>query len=104
MLLFNVSKYSAMNPMDIELARTFLAVVTTGSFQGAADGLNVTQTAVSARIRSLEDELGRRVFVRNKAGARLTVAGQLFLRHPMRLFKFGRVRAGKWLCHLAGII
>lgn len=71
--------------MDIELARTFLAVVTTGSFQGASDKLHVTQTAVSARIRSLEDELGRRVFVRNKAGARLTVAGQLFLRHANAL-------------------
>jgi DNA-binding transcriptional LysR family regulator len=78
-------KYSAINAMDIELARTFLAVVDTGSFQNAADRLNVTQTAVSARIRSLEDELGRRVFVRNKAGARLTVPGKRFLRHANAL-------------------
>ena len=71
--------------MDIDLARTFLAVVATGSFQGAAERLNITQTAVSARIRTLEDELGRRVFVRNKAGARLTVAGERFLRHANAL-------------------
>jgi DNA-binding transcriptional LysR family regulator len=74
-----------MNVMDIELARTFLAVVGTGSFQSAADRLNVTQTAVSARIRSLEEELGRRVFVRNKAGARLTIPGKRFLRHANAL-------------------
>lgn len=71
--------------MDIDLARTFLAVVATSSFQGAAERLNITQTAVSARIRTLEDELDRRVFVRNKAGARLTVAGERFLRHANAL-------------------
>ena len=54
--------------MDINVARTFLEVVKTGSFVGAASNLNLTQTAVSARIRALEDQLGRPVFVRNKAG------------------------------------
>ena len=71
--------------MDIDLARTFLAIVATGSFQEAAERLNITQTAVSARVRTLEDELGRQVFVRNKAGARLTVAGERFLRHANAL-------------------
>lgn len=71
--------------LDIDLARTFLAVIATGSFQGAADRLNVTQTAVSARIRTLEDELGRRLFVRNKAGARLTAPGEHFMRHANAL-------------------
>lgn len=67
--------------MDIDLARTFLAVVATGSFQGAAGQLHITQTAVSARIRALETQLGHRLFVRNKAGARLTPAGERFTRH-----------------------
>ncbi|MCC7273706.1 MAG: LysR family transcriptional regulator [Alphaproteobacteria bacterium] len=64
--------------MDIDLARTFLEVVRGGSFVAAADRLHLTQTAVSARIRALEDQLGRRLFVRNKAGARLTPAGERF--------------------------
>ncbi|URD60762.1 LysR family transcriptional regulator [Sphingomonas sp. KRR8] len=64
--------------MDIRIARTFLEVVTTGSFVRAAANLNITQTAVSARIKSLEDQLERPVFVRNKAGARLTPAGEQF--------------------------
>lgn len=64
--------------MDIDLARTFLAVMATGSFQAAAERLNLTQTAVSARIRALEEQLGRRLFVRNKAGAKITAAGQRF--------------------------
>jgi DNA-binding transcriptional LysR family regulator len=71
--------------MNIDLARTFLAVAATGSFHGAAAHLNITQTAVSARIRALEDQLGRKVFVRNKAGARLTAAGEHFTRHANAL-------------------
>ncbi|WP_431271201.1 LysR family transcriptional regulator [Dankookia sp. P2] len=71
--------------MDIELARTFLAIVSAGSFVRAAERLNVSQTAVSARIRSLEEQLRRPLFVRNKAGASLTPAGESFLRHAPAL-------------------
>ena len=67
--------------MDIELARTFLEIVSTGSFIKAADRLHVAQTTVSARVRLLEQQLGRPLFVRNKAGASLTPAGEQFLRY-----------------------
>ena len=67
--------------MDVELARTFLEIVSTGSFLRAAQRLNVAQTTVSARIRALEQQLGRPLFVRNKAGASLTPAGERFLRY-----------------------
>ncbi|MCK1638927.1 MULTISPECIES: LysR family transcriptional regulator [unclassified Bradyrhizobium] len=66
--------------MDIELARTFLEIVSTGSFIKAADRLHVGQTTVSARVRLLEQQLGRPLFIRNKAGASLTPAGEQFLR------------------------
>jgi len=71
--------------MDIGVARTFLEVVKTGSFVSAAAKLNLTQTAVSARIRVLEEQLDRPVFIRNKAGARLTPAGEQFLRFATTL-------------------
>jgi len=66
--------------MDIELARTFVEIVSTGSFIKAAERLHVAQTTVSARVRLLEQQLGRPLFVRNKAGATLTPAGEQFLR------------------------
>jgi DNA-binding transcriptional LysR family regulator len=70
--------------MDIELARTFIEIVSTGSFIRASERLNVAQTTVSARIRSLEQQLGRALFIRHKGGASLTPAGEQFLRHaPM---------------------
>lgn len=64
--------------MDVNLARTFLAVSATGSFIAAAEQLHLTQTAISARVKSLEQQLGRQLFVRNKAGARLTPSGERF--------------------------
>jgi DNA-binding transcriptional LysR family regulator len=70
--------------MDIELARTFIEIVSTGSFVRASEKLNVGQTTVSARIRNLEQQLGRQLFIRHKGGASLTSAGEQFLRHaPM---------------------
>ncbi len=71
--------------MDIELARTFLAIVGAGSFVRAAELLHLSQTTVSARVRLLEEQLKRPVFVRSKAGASLTPAGEQFLRHAPAL-------------------
>lgn len=71
--------------MDIGMARTFLEVVKTGSFVNAAANLNLTQTAVSARIRVLEEQLDRPVFIRNKAGAKMTPAGEQFFRFATTL-------------------
>jgi DNA-binding transcriptional LysR family regulator len=73
--------------VDTELARTFLTVVAAGNFIGAAERLHITQSTVSARIRALEDFLGCVLFVRNKAGTRLTPAGRQFQRHASMLVR-----------------
>ncbi|UTW58752.1 LysR family transcriptional regulator [Kordiimonas sp. SCSIO 12603] len=66
--------------MDITQIRTFLAIAQTGSFIGAANVVNVTQSTVSVRMRTLEDELRVELFERGKRGAILTPAGQKFMR------------------------
>jgi DNA-binding transcriptional LysR family regulator len=71
--------------LDIDRARTFLEIVHSGSFLRAADRLHVTQTTVSARIRTLEEEIGRQLFVRNRNGAQLTPAGREFERFAQSL-------------------
>lgn len=71
--------------MDIEFARTFLAVTAAGNFVGAAQRLHVTQSTVSARIQALESQLGTVLFRRGRGGAVLTQAGQRFLRHAKTL-------------------
>ncbi|MCB1744232.1 MAG: LysR family transcriptional regulator [Gammaproteobacteria bacterium] len=73
--------------MDTEFARTFLTVIKTGSFVGAAAELHVTQSTVSSRIRALETDLGCRLLVRNKAGATLTPAGRAFQQHATKLLQ-----------------
>ncbi|MFZ5780511.1 MAG: LysR family transcriptional regulator [Pseudomonadota bacterium] len=73
--------------MDSELARTFLAVVATGSFVNAAARLHVTQSTVSARIHALERTLGCVLFVRNRGGTTLTAAGRRFQRHATTLVR-----------------
>ncbi len=71
--------------MDIDQARTFLAIAAYGSFLEAARRLHLTQSTVSARIQNLESDLGARLFVRNRAGASLTPAGRRFLQHAKTL-------------------
>lgn len=73
--------------MDVVLAKTFLTIVDTGSFKSAAERLFVTQSAISMRIKVLEDGLGQKLFVRSKNGAELTPAGQQFQRHATALLR-----------------
>lgn len=73
--------------MDIQLARTFLAVAATGNFVGAADRLHITQSTVSARIKTLEQQLGTALFRRGRGGAELTAPGRRFLRHAKSLVR-----------------
>jgi DNA-binding transcriptional LysR family regulator len=67
--------------MDTELLRTFLQVAKTGRFRLAAEQLCLTQSAVSARIKLLESEMGVRLFERNKHGVALTCAGSRLVSH-----------------------
>lgn len=73
--------------MDTEFARTFLAVVASGNFVGAAERLHITQSTVSARIQTLERQLGAVLLKRGRGGAELTPAGQRFLRHAKHLVR-----------------
>jgi DNA-binding transcriptional LysR family regulator len=73
--------------MDLEAVRTFVAAADTGRFQDAANGLAVTQQAVSKRIAGLERELAVRLFTRTARGAELTIDGQAFLPHARALIQ-----------------
>nr|WP_321249043.1 LysR family transcriptional regulator [uncultured Ruegeria sp.] len=64
--------------MQIKALVTFLCVAEVGGFHAAARKLNVTQTAVSARIRAIEDETGKQLFNRGAGGTTLTDFGRQF--------------------------
>jgi LysR family transcriptional regulator (chromosome initiation inhibitor) len=66
--------------LDARQLDALAAVAEQGSFLAAAQSLNVTLAAVSLRIKSLEQSLGRRLLVRGKS-VRATAAGQALLTH-----------------------
>lgn len=71
--------------MDIEQARTFLEIVRCGSLVAAAERLFVSQTAITARVQRLEQQLGCQLFVRSRSGASLTCDGEAFVSYANQL-------------------
>ncbi len=67
--------------MDIELLRTFLEVDRTRHFGRAAENLFLTPSAISARIRQLEELIGVPLFVRQHHNLHLTPAGHRLRSH-----------------------
>lgn len=61
--------------MDLKGLETFIWVARLGGFRAAAERLNTTQPAISARIAQLEDELGQRLFDRDNRRSSLTAKG-----------------------------
>ena len=58
--------------------RCFLQVAATGSFTAAASLLNITPSAASKQVKSLEERLGVRLFNRTTRHVSLTEVGQTF--------------------------
>jgi len=67
--------------MDIDALKTFLEVNRTRHFGQAADNLFLSQSAVSARIRQLEEEVGMPLFTRQRNNIELTPAGKRLLNY-----------------------
>jgi DNA-binding transcriptional LysR family regulator len=65
--------------MDVAALRTVLAVAEAGSVTGAAARLHCVPSAVTARLRALEAELGQPLFVRRPRGMAPTPAGEVLL-------------------------
>ncbi|WP_350334013.1 LysR family transcriptional regulator [Coralliovum pocilloporae] len=75
--------------MNITSLQTFIAIVETGSLVRASERLNVTQSTVTARLKTLEQDLGQTVLNRQKSGITLTPAGT-------KLLRYARVMTGLW--------
>ncbi|MGI9374149.1 MAG: LysR family transcriptional regulator [Hyphomicrobiales bacterium] len=76
--------------MNLTALRTFLAIIEAGSLVRASTQLNVTQSTVTARLKSLEDEVGQTLINRQKSGISLTAAG-------VRLRRYAETISELWL-------
>jgi DNA-binding transcriptional LysR family regulator len=73
--------------MEIDQLETFLAVGTYGGFHRAAAALRISQPAVSARIRALEDSLGVKLFARTGGSLSVSAAGKALRPHAEQLLR-----------------
>lgn len=67
---------SPANPLSSADLAAFVTVMEIGTVQGAADALELTPSAVTKRVQSLEQRLGAALFTRGRMGMRSTSAGQ----------------------------
>lgn len=75
-----------MRHVDLDLLRTFLGVVETGSFAAAAEQLGCTQPAVSLQIKRLETMFDQELIERARP-ARATEPGQIVLGYARRMLR-----------------
>lgn len=72
--------------MDWDKLRVFKAVAEAGSFTHAGDTLNLSQSAISRQISTLEDSLGIPLFHRHARGLVLTEQGEILLQSTVNIF------------------
>ncbi|TQE17429.1 LysR family transcriptional regulator ArgP [Streptomyces ipomoeae] len=73
-----------MSQLPLDLVRTLLAVVDEGTFDAAAGALHVTPSAVSQRVKALEQRVGRVLLIRTKP-VRPTESGEVIVRFARQL-------------------
>jgi len=73
--------------LDFGQLEAFVQVAAHHSFSRAAEALQLTQPSITARIQSLERELGEALFERSGRGSRLTDAGAVFLPYAERILQ-----------------
>jgi LysR family transcriptional regulator (chromosome initiation inhibitor) len=78
-----------MTDLPLDQVRTLLAVVDEGTFDAAAAALHVTPSAVSQRVKSLEQRTGRVLLMRTKP-VRATESGEVVVRFARRLARLER--------------
>ena len=73
--------------MTLDQLLAFDAIVSTGTFRGAAEKLHKAQSAVSHQVRKLEDEMQLQLFSRDSYRPTLTSQGMVFYRETARVLE-----------------
>jgi DNA-binding transcriptional LysR family regulator len=97
MNLSSMMARQALPLLELDLLRTFVAIVDTGSFAGAADEVLRTPSAISMQIKKLEDLLGRQLLERDSRSVSLTRDGEMLLEHARRMLALSREAVAKFV-------
>ena len=110
--------------MEIRVLRYFLEIAREGNMTRAAETLHISQPSLSKEMKALEEELGQKLFQRNRSGLKLTDAGMLLRQRTEDILEmvdktsaefgtFGEINGGdihigcaesENICHLARVI
>ncbi len=71
--------------MEIYQINSFIAISETGNLTRAAKRMNISQSAMSSQIKSLEDELSVKLFIRQSKGMHLTKEGEELLKEAKKV-------------------
>ncbi|BDG73920.1 LysR family transcriptional regulator [Roseomonas fluvialis] len=71
--------------LDLDLLRGFVTVAERGGFTAAGNALGLTQSAISLKVKRLEEILGKRVLDRGGRGVALTREGETLLAYARRI-------------------
>lgn len=74
-------------PLDLDLLRTFVTVIETGSLSAAAPRVGRSQSAVSMQMQRLEQAVGKQLLIRNPRSVEPNLAGESFLNYARRLLR-----------------
>ncbi len=73
--------------LQIDLLKTFLAIIDTGGFTSASQRVHRTQSAISMQVKRLENTIGQPLFERIGRSFRITAEGEVLVPYARRLIK-----------------
>jgi DNA-binding transcriptional LysR family regulator len=84
--------------LEVDLLRTLVAIVSTGSFNRAAKAVFRTPSAVSMQMKKLEDLVGRAIFAKDGRGVVLTTDGEALLGYARRMLQLNDEALARFRC------
>lgn len=73
--------------INLNVLKYFYEIANTKNITKASINLNITQPALTRAIKQLEEEINKELFVRNKKGVVLTLAGEILYEYTKNIFK-----------------
>jgi DNA-binding transcriptional LysR family regulator len=90
--------FTAGPTLEIDLLRTLVAIVSTGSFNRAAKAVFRTPSAVSMQMKKLEDVVGKPIFAKDGRGVALTADGDELLGFARRMLQLNDEALSRFRC------
>jgi len=101
----NAPVQHAVPLLDLDVLRSFVAIVDGGSFAAAAETVHRTPSAISMQIKKLEETLRRPVLLRDSRSVSVTREGEILLEHARRMLAMNREAIARFIMpEVSGVV